>query len=60
MEKRFFSVKEISQYLSLHEVTVRRLINTGKIPASKIGRSVRIDKKKLDLQLKRPEEKWEI
>jgi excisionase family DNA binding protein len=57
MEKRFFSVKEISFYLSLHEVTIRRLIDQGKIPASKVGRSVRIDRKALDAKLERQEEK---
>ena len=51
MEKRFYSVKEISFYLSLNEITIRRLIDQGKIPARKIGRSVRVDKKELDVQL---------
>ena len=48
MEKRWISVCTTSEYLGIHEVTIRRLIDRGKIPAAKIGRSVRIDLKKLN------------
>jgi len=42
---------EAAEYLSIHPVTCRRLIDRGKIPASHIGRSVRVDFKKLEEQL---------
>jgi len=51
MEKRWISVREASRYLSLHEITVRRLIDHGVIPASRIGRNVRVDMRKLNDQL---------
>jgi len=53
MKRRFITVKEAAKYLALHPVTVRRLIDQAKIPASKIGRSVRVDKKILDEQLEK-------
>jgi len=51
MEKRWVSVREASQYLSLHEITTRRLIDRGMIPASRIGRNIRVDMRKLNEQL---------
>jgi excisionase family DNA binding protein len=51
MIRRWVSVDFVSKYCDLHPVTVRRLIDKGKIPASKIGRSVRVDLKKLNQQL---------
>lgn len=53
MELRWISVRETSQYLGIHEITVRRLIDRGEIFAAKVGRSVRIDKIKLDEKLER-------
>jgi len=53
MEKRWVSVREASRYLSIHEITCRRLIDRGLIPASRIGRSVRVDIQKLNEQLER-------
>jgi excisionase family DNA binding protein len=38
MAREFYSVREVSEILGLHYNTVWRLANTGKIPASKIGR----------------------
>ncbi len=51
MERRWISVRTASEYLSIHEITCRRLIDRGKIPATKIGGSIRIDKKRLDEKL---------
>jgi len=48
MERRWISVRTASEYLGIHEITVRRLIDRGEIPATKIGRSVRVDLKKLN------------
>jgi len=47
-ERRWVPIKTASEYLSIHEVTCRRLIDRGEIPATKIGRSVRVDMKKLE------------
>ena len=55
MERRWISVKECAEYLNLHEKSIYRLLGT-EIPYSKIGRSVRIDLKKLQLLLERREE----
>lgn len=51
-EDPFLCVKEISQKLSISEITVYRLIASKKIPASKIGHQWRVDKKILDSYLK--------
>lgn len=51
MERRWISVREASEYLSLHEITVRRLLDRGQIPGTKLGGSIRIDKRRLDGQL---------
>jgi len=53
MQKRWITVKEAASYLSLHEVTCRRLIAREIIPASRIGGSVRIDLKELEKQLEK-------
>ena len=53
MEKRWVTVREASRYLGIHPVTCRRLIDRGLIPFAKIGRSVRIDLRKLNEQLER-------
>jgi excisionase family DNA binding protein len=55
MEKRFFNVKEIATYLGLSEDTIRAWVKTGKIPFSKLGRSVRFDLRRIDQWLKKKE-----
>ncbi|MEW6455340.1 MAG: tyrosine-type recombinase/integrase [Acidobacteriota bacterium] len=52
MEKRYFSVKETAQYLGFSPGAVYNLISQGKIPATKIGNTVRINKEELDKFLK--------
>lgn len=49
--RRWITVKECAAYLSMHEVTVRRLIDSEKIPATRIGRTVRVDLKALTRKL---------
>jgi len=46
--RRWITVRDCADYLGLHEVTVRRLIDKGEIPAGRIGRNIRIDRKKLE------------
>lgn len=48
MDKRFYSCREIAGYLGLSEKSIRRLIDRGELPSVRIGRSVRVDMKKLD------------
>lgn len=48
MERRFFSISEIALYLGFDRTTVQRKVDRGELPAVKIGRSVRIDLKKLN------------
>jgi len=48
MDKRFYSCREIAEYLGTCEKTIRRLCDRDKIPSIRIGRSVKIDKHRLD------------
>jgi len=48
MERRWITANEAAIYLCLHVKTIYSKISRGEIPASKIGGSVRIDKKRLD------------
>lgn len=47
MDKRFYSCREIAEYLGTCEKTIRRLCDRGEIPAVRIGGSVRVDFKRL-------------
>ncbi len=49
--RRWISIEETSQLTSLSPVTIRRLVRQGRIRASRIGRSVRIDKDALVKQI---------
>jgi len=48
IERRWITARECALYLSVHLKTVYAQIARAEIPATKIGGSVRIDKKKLD------------
>jgi len=48
MEKRWITVVEAASYLSLHPVSIYRLIDRGQIPAARVGRNVRVDLKALE------------
>jgi excisionase family DNA binding protein len=45
---RIMTIEQVARYLSLHELTVRRLAREGEIPAFKVGRQWRIKKALLD------------
>jgi len=67
MERRWISVRECAEYLGLHLKSIYNLIYQGYIPATKIGGSIRIDRKKLDQLLESQEtnfrirmEEWEL
>jgi excisionase family DNA binding protein len=42
------TVDEVAEYLDLHPLTVRRLARDGEIPAFKVGRQWRVQRKLLD------------
>jgi excisionase family DNA binding protein len=46
--RRWISPKEAGVYLSLHPQTIYQLIYEGKLPAARVGGSVRIDLTKLN------------
>ena len=45
---QLLTVKELSKYLNLTEVTVYKYVKEGKIPAHKVGSRWRINKDKID------------
>lgn len=47
------TIEQVARYLSLHELTVRRLARDGNIPAFKVGRQWRIKRKLLDSWIER-------
>ena len=51
MTKRWITVKQAAEYLSMHPVTLRRKLYKNEIPHSRIGRTIRIDLQKLNSQL---------
>lgn len=51
-EKVFFTVLEISKILQISKMTVYRLLNEGKLPSIKVGRSFRIHKDEVEKLLK--------
>lgn len=51
MAEELFTVAQTSQYLQVCEKTVRRLINSNTLTASKVGKSWRIRKSDIDLYL---------
>ncbi len=56
MERRWFKVKEIAEYLSLSPKTIYDLCSKGVLPFTKVkGVGLRIDKIKLDQVLEREE-----
>ena len=55
MQRRWISPKECSLYLGLHVKSIYRLIDRGQLPAARVGRSVRIDLRKLNEQMENKE-----
>lgn len=48
---RFITVDAAAEMLSLHPMSVRKMISRGEIPSARFGRSVRVDLRKLEAQL---------
>ena len=53
MERRWITVGETAELLSVHSMSVRKWIDAGKIKAIRIGRSVRVDLRALEADLER-------
>jgi excisionase family DNA binding protein len=51
-EDRVFNVEQACKYLQTTRITLYKLINEGKIPAAKVGRSWRILKSEIDKYLR--------
>lgn len=47
------TMEQVARYLSLHELTVRRLARDGEIPAFKVGRQWRVKRELLDRWIER-------
>lgn len=41
MEKQFYTLQELAEYLAVNEMTVRRLVNRKELPCYKVGRVYR-------------------
>lgn len=52
MEKRYLSIEELAQYISVSPNTIRSWVWQRKIPCFKAGRLVRFDKVEIDNWLK--------
>jgi excisionase family DNA binding protein len=52
IEKTFLSSKELKDFLGVSILTIYRLINSGKLPAFKIGKSLRFHREDIIAYLK--------
>lgn len=46
--KRILNVKEIAEFMGMHERTIYRLVNKGKMPGFKLGGKWVFDSNKID------------
>ena len=53
LEKEIMTINQVAAYLQLSEMTTYKLVQEGKIPAFKIGRSWRVKKSDLDILIER-------
>lgn len=53
--ERLLTVREVADRLHVHPITVRRLIGSGRLPAVRIGRSVRVCESDLEAFLRQQE-----
>lgn len=42
MDSQFYTIEKVAEILGLHHKTIRKFINEGKLPASKLGKQWRI------------------
>lgn len=57
---KLLTVEEVARRLRLHQITVRRHIRSGRLPATKIGRSVRIKEEDIDALMESPKRVTEM
>jgi excisionase family DNA binding protein len=48
LEKRYLSMNDASEYLSLSRITLHRLVKAGTMPSYKVGKKRLFDKQELD------------
>lgn len=48
LEKDYYTIYQVAELLSFHHQTIRRMINSGELPAKKYGKEWRI--RKMDLE----------
>ena len=48
---RLLTVAEVAQRLRLHPITIRRHIKSGRLPAMRIGRSVRVKEEDVEAKM---------
>ena len=53
MEKRWLTIKDLSNYIDLSEKAIRNMIWRGQLPHIKIGRRVRFDRFEIDRWLEK-------
>lgn len=53
VKKEILTVSQVAEYLQLSEMTTYKLVQEGKIPAFKIGRSWRVKRCDLDIFIER-------
>jgi excisionase family DNA binding protein len=53
LEKEVLTVSQVAEYLQLSEMTTYKMVQEGKIPAFKIGRSWRVKKSDLEALIER-------
>ena len=52
-KRRWITVRETAERLSVHEMTVRDWVNRGLVPAIRLGRTIRVDLRVLEADLER-------
>lgn len=47
-EPKLLTLQQVSEYLNIHEMTLYKMAQQGKVPASKVGRVWRFRKNRID------------
>jgi len=58
--RRWCTVRQISVITGLHVQTCYKLFYSGKLPGARVGRSVRIDLKRLTEQMERQVKRYDV
>lgn len=48
MEEKLLSYKDVADFLQISEITLRTWVSRGRIPYTKIGKSVRFTREQID------------